>query len=594
MQELSELEKIQDICSQVSEAIASELNLDVEIVDSRLKRIAGTGKYRDRVGMYLNEDGVVYSEVIKTGRGIAVKVAGEEEICKRCYKHDACEEKAEVSAPIIDNGKVFGVIGLVCFTDEQKQHLIERLPAHKIFIEKMARLLASSSIEAKLREEERLFTQEIMLLIDKMPDPVIAIERDGKVLHINASARKLLNMESWQTSTIADWPGLAFLQDVISTQREIEERELFINLNDEEKPFLVSAYPMTFEKKVFGAMAILRPMAKFHQLFYDMTQPHDKIGLDNFVGVSKPIMDLKERVYRVAKSRSTVLITGESGTGKEILARAIHYSSERKDKPFITVNCGAIPDNLLESELFGYEEGAFTGAKKGGKPGKFEMADGGTIFLDEIGDMPIHLQVKLLRVLQDKEIERLGSSRTRKIDVRVIAATNNNIEEKVKKGEFREDLYYRLNVIPLNIPPLRERLEDLEPLIDYFIKKYSKLLSKNIAGIIPEALELLEGYSWPGNVRELENTIEYAINMEESPVIHTSSLPEKFKSSLAGSSAIGDNTMDMRNAEKHLICKALKRYGMSYKGKVKAADELGIGIATLYRKIREYSIDLSK
>ncbi len=594
MTDISELEKIQDICSQVSEAIASELNLDVEIVDRRLKRIAGTGKYRDRVGRYLNEDGAVYSDVIRKGKGIVVETAGEEEICKKCYKHGDCEEKAELSAPIADSGTVFGVIGLVCFTDEQKQNFMERLPSHKLFIEKMAGLIAASVVKAKLREEERLYTQEIMLLIDRIPDPVIAFEADGKVLHINASARELMSLDDWQDATIDSWPGLAFLHDVISTRREIEEKELFINLDGEEKPFLVSAYPLSFEKNLFGAMVLLRPMAKFHQLFYDMMQPHDKIGLDDFIGVSRPIVELKERVLRIAKSRSTILITGESGTGKEILARAIHYTGDGMDKPFITVNCGAIPDNLLESELFGYDEGAFTGARKGGKPGKFEMADGGTIFLDEIGDMPIHLQVKLLRVLQEREIERLGSNRSTKINVRIIAATNSNLESKVRKGEFRDDLYYRLNVIPLNIPPLRQRLEDLEPLIEYFIGQYSGILNKNISGIAPEAMKALRQYTWPGNVRELENTIEYAINMEESPVIHVFSLPEKFRTDRSGSGDTDGGSIDMRGSERELICEALRRYGTSYGGKLKAADELGIGIATLYRKIKRYSIHLSE
>lgn len=253
-----------------------------------------------------------------------------------------------------------------------------------------------------------------------------------------------------------------------------------------------------------------------------------KYALDSIISISKSMESLKELTKRAAKTNSNVLILGESGTGKELFAHAIHNNSRRIDAPFIKVNCGAIPYELLESELFGYEEGSFTGARKGGKIGKFKAADGGTIFLDEIGDLPMNMQVKLLRVLQDKEIERIGSNFSEKIDVRVIAATNKDLEKMVSEGMFRLDLYYRLNVVSIKIPPLRERKEDIPILSRHLVDKISRGENIRVDKISDNTLEYLKNYDWPGNVRELENILERAINfLEEETIIKPEHLPSK-------------------------------------------------------------------
>lgn len=236
------------------------------------------------------------------------------------------------------------------------------------------------------------------------------------------------------------------------------------------------------------------------------------LGIENIIGNSPIMIELKKRILKVSQSPSTVLITGESGTGKELFAQALHFHGDRSSHPFVKVNCAAIPDNLLESELFGYEEGAFTGAKKTGKMGKFELANKGTIFLDEIGDMPMIMQAKLLRVLQEKVIERLGSEKTIPVDVRVITATNKNLPVLVKEGTFREDLYYRINVVNLHAPPLRERKLDILKIANYFILELNKSLNLSILGITTEAQKLLVDYDWPGNIRELKNVLESAMN----------------------------------------------------------------------------------
>ncbi len=246
------------------------------------------------------------------------------------------------------------------------------------------------------------------------------------------------------------------------------------------------------------------------------------------VGDSPSMRTIYEMVARVADTPSTVLITGESGTGKELVAKALHRSSSRRDKPLIKVNCAAIPKDLIESELFGYEKGAFTGAVAS-KPGRFELADGGTLFLDEIGEIPVEMQVKLLRALQESEFERVGGIKTLQVDVRLIAATNRDLKQLIAEGKFREDLYYRLTVVPIALPPLRDRREDIPLLVEHFIEKYNQRLGKKVEGIEGDALELLLGYAWPGNIRELENLMERSVLFADGPLIQASALPDSLR-----------------------------------------------------------------
>jgi transcriptional regulator with PAS, ATPase and Fis domain len=309
--------------------------------------------------------------------------------------------------------------------------------------------------------------------------------------------------------------------------------------------------------------------------------------LDTIIGDSDKIKELKRTIVRIANTDSTVLITGESGTGKEVFANVIHEMSNRRDNNFIKINCAAIPENILESELFGYEDGAFTGARRGGKIGKFELADQGTIFLDEIGDMSFDMQAKLLRVLQEKEIERVGGNTVKKINVRIIAATNQNLQEKIKRGEFREDLYYRLNVIALELPPLRERVEDIPLLCEYFLKKYNDKFGIYIEKIDDEAMDCLKKYSWPGNIRELENAIERAYNLIDGNVIKLKHLPEKIVSNNRPL-CVGSLNKTLNEIEKQRIIDALKASGGN---KSKAAKMLGINRAGLYQKLKKHGIN---
>ncbi|NRT76398.1 sigma 54-interacting transcriptional regulator [Clostridium beijerinckii] len=315
-----------------------------------------------------------------------------------------------------------------------------------------------------------------------------------------------------------------------------------------------------------------------------------KYSVENIIGHSNKIRKVKDLIGKVANTNSNVLINGESGTGKEMIAHSIHNSSKRYLAPFIKINCASIPAELLESELFGYEEGAFTGAKKGGKKGKFELANGGSIFLDEIGDMNINMQAKILRVIQEREIESIGGSGVKSVDVRIITATNKNLEELVKKGEFREDLYYRLNVVKIVSPPLRERKEDIPALANALRIKIAKRLDVYVEGISKDAIECLGNYDWPGNIRELENVIERAINLLDSNImIKTEHLSKRFTS--AKYKRYSDKNEYLKTiveeVEKEVILECLNRNNWN---KNKTAQILGISRAGLYKKIEEFNL----
>jgi Nif-specific regulatory protein len=320
-------------------------------------------------------------------------------------------------------------------------------------------------------------------------------------------------------------------------------------------------------------------------------QLRDKFKVDFIITASRQMEEALNVVGRVARSQATVMILGESGTGKELFARAIHFSSLRAGKPLVKVNCAALPENLLESELFGHEKGAFTGAIAR-RIGRFEQADQGSIFLDEIGDLSPALQAKLLRVLQEREIERVGSNQTIKIDVRVIAATNRNLEEAIKKGAFREDLYYRLNVVTISLPPLRERKEDIPLLLEYFLKKYSEENKKEVRSLSRESKDLLLKYDYPGNVRELENIIERAVVLSRQDIITTQDLPLNLRESRTEMALVQARQAHslpetLETLERQLIIGALERSGGV---QTRAAEELGISERVLRYKINKYGI----
>ena len=591
------LSAIQETVQAVADAISEAVGVETEIVSDEHVIVAGTGRYRNRIGS-IEECGdsttnEIYGMIFRTGAEYVIEDAvnhpdywGEE------------GELAEVCCPIELDNRVIGIIGLVAFTEEQKKAILNKNRNLLNFCNKMAYLISTKA-------KELAITNGMRTIMSEISEGIFYVSKSVYILECNERAASMFHKKYSEIvgrKLEMIWNDPSVLEAVRNGTncKDIEKR--FMRDDGTELHFMMNINPIYLKKKELavklsedtndfvGAVISLRDMVDIKKMVYDMTDNNASDYNAEIIGNSRLIREVKGKIDRVADSKSSVLITGDSGTGKGVVAKAIHFFGVRNSKPFITVNCAAIPDTLIESELFGYEEGAFTGARKNGKPGKFELADGGTIFLDEIGDLPLHLQGKLLHVLQYGKFERVGGTKEISVDVRIIAATNKNFEQMINNNEFREDLYFRLNVIPIWMPPLRERREDLPLLLDNALRKYCVMLDKNIQGFSEEVMSLLMSYDWPGNVRELENAVEYAINMEDTNVISRESLPNKLRS--AGVNGEMNSLADQCSAfEKHIIIQELEKEGYSVEDKKRIARKLGIGEATLYRKIKSLNIN---
>ncbi|MGH4120562.1 sigma-54-dependent Fis family transcriptional regulator [Clostridium sp.] len=579
------LKDIQEAVIKYANIISQILQVEVEIVDDNLTRIAGTGIYKDKIDVDISEEGYVYKKVLKSGKSQIIYEPGKDIICIPCPKRGLCDEKLEMSTPIKLTEKTIGVIGLICINNNQKEHLLASFDVYMTFLQQISEFISSAANEKREIIKTQTLLKLLNFVVDKTEQGVIILNKSNCITHINEKGLMELNLSG-------DFRNHE-VKIKISSDNVFDLQEYKLML-DKEVFFVVgSIHPIEFNEEQYDRIIFFQDAKKFKEKLSNFTTINKVIKSKDILGKSKQIQKLKQNVKKIAISTSTVLITGESGTGKEMFARAIHNESNRNDKPFIAINCGAIPDMLLESELFGYSKGAFTGADPMGKIGKFEFANKGTILLDEIGDMPLYLQTKLLRVLQERSITRIGSNKTIDVDVRVVATTNKDLVKAIKENKFREDLYYRINVIPLDIPPLRERKEDIKLLIEAFIEKYCKLFNKNFLNMkLENATEqILFNYKWPGNVRELENTVEYIINMVGTDGIITKEiLPQNIFQNETGILDNRDEIFTLKALEKNAIENAIERYGSTTQGKKTAAGKLGIGIATLYRKIEEYNL----
>ncbi len=436
--------------------------------------------------------------------------------------------------------------------------------------------------------------QQLRATLESISDGIIYVNFKKRINQINRIATKILGLEpkevigkniddfiSVSPSAISpSWDG------VLESGKGYENQELIINTKNESFHCFVSAKPIMRHDKVDGLVVILKRTEEVRKLIHKMVGATARFTFDTIIGENENIKEVIELARLAAETSSRVIIEGESGTGKELIAQAIHNESLQQNGPFIAVNCGAIPRELIESELFGYEDGSFTGAKKGGMPGKFELAEGGTLFLDEIGDMPLEMQVKMLRVLQENQVIRIGGRKAIPIDVRVIAATNKSLEEEIKNGNFREDLFYRLNVIKLNISPLRERRDDIPLLIKDFLECISKKIGKEIEDVEPSVLDILVEYEWPGNIRELQNVIERAIVVSNKQIITVSDLPQHLYKDESEQRALRIKELQsLEEIEKRAILSTLRAVDGNIS---KAARILKIGRNTFYRKLEKY------
>jgi len=596
---MSLLKSVSASVQQVAEAIAIALGIEVEIVDEELTIIGGTGTYTVKRGQK-EEAGKVdgnylYARVLRTGNTEYIADTKKEKFYSEA-EAGSIQELAEICTPIIMDTKIIGIIGLIALNEKQKEILLDKERKMVVFVEKMADLLAAKASQKVVLTEVEIARSEMATILETTHEGIFAISKNGYIRHSNSIAETLFN------TTKADFIGSHINQfmmgspalEVIRTGIGYTENEEIYKKDLRNLHLIVTAKPYYSGNLVDGVVISFRDMAEAEKLVYKINTRALKYTFEDILGDSESLKRAKYQALLTARGNSTVLITGESGTGKEMFAKSIHYASTRAKFPFVSVNCGAIPENLLESELFGYEKGAFTGASDKGKLGKFEIATGGTIFLDEIGDMPLHLQVKILHVLQNMRYERVGGNKTIIVDVRVIAATNKDLEAMIKEGSFREDLYYRLSVIPIQIPPLRERKQDIKLLMYHFLEKYNTFMNRKITGFEKEAETAYLNYNWPGNVRELENAIEYGTNMAFGDTIGVDSLPARLLREEAGVVAIGDMEMPLSEQlkfyEKEIITRKLKKHRNSFNSKESVAKELGLSRATLYRKLSELDI----
>lgn len=582
---------IRDAVQQISDAIASVLDVDVIISDANFRVIGDTKKHY-KLEVKEIKDVYVIGNVIKTGMVQIVRGKADSEQCSSCEIQDNCNLQAMICVPINDAGRRLGAIGLIAITKESRERLLENQLNLVEFIERMADLMVSKLLEKEVATKLMVARNQLVSIMDSIDEGITATDEQGRVIYVNSVLEEMLRSTRSNLigRNIAEVFSVPYIAALVEKGNEFNNIEFHINNPDLDVHLLISGRPVVLEGQNAGSIIVLKKMEDVYKVVNNLTTTALSTSFEQIVGNSPSMVGLKETALRVAVGESSILITGESGTGKELFARAIHHASPRSRNPFIAINCAAMPESLIESELFGYEDGTFTGASRGGRPGKFQLAAGGTIFLDEIGDMPLHLQPKLLRVLQEKTVEKLGGHKSVDVDIRLIAATNKDLEGMVDRGEFREDLYYRINVIPLHIPPLRSRPSDIRLLMLSLLRQYNVKLAKKIKGFSADAESALLSYRWKGNVRELANVLEYAINMEPSAYITTNSLPFKIREN--GRHAGAEVAMPtLRVVEKERIRSVLLENGSSVSGKRRAAEALGISLATLYRKIKEMGLD---
>ncbi|MFA6505807.1 MAG: sigma 54-interacting transcriptional regulator [Treponemataceae bacterium] len=538
------------------------------------------GAYMDERSIGTNAMGTTLAE------GKPVQVSGDEHFVK-AYQQWTCS-----GAPIRDaDGKIIGALDLTGNCENVHSHTLGMVVAAVDAIGKLLRI-------KRVNEELALSKQYTETIIDSLSAGILTADLNGTVKTVSKLAAEMFGFDSSEMRRMKVWElidGWQKIKDSLAAKHPFQEEDMSVNARRNKVQFSVSAYPILGPKgETMDAILVLKELKKVRRLANRIVGRQAIYTFDKIIGRNKDFQRAVDFAKKTSDSRSTVLILGESGTGKELFAQAIHNLSDRKDEAFVAINCGALPRTLIESELFGYEEGAFTGAKRSGQAGKFEIADGGTVFLDEIGEMPLDLQTRLLRVIEEGTVCRVGGNADFPVNIRLIAATNKDLREEVERGNFRKDLYYRLNVLPLTLPPLRERKDDIPFLMDYFMNRISRKLNKKPVFLPVSYMASLVDYEWPGNVRELENLVELLINAESLVTLPSRGQRKPRQTVIEIASYYSEKTHEeneivtLQEMERRLIERALRVNGGNMSV---AARSLGIGRTTLYRKIEALGID---
>lgn len=567
---MKNLEEIRPSVERFVTAVSNSLRLEVAVFDSNCQLFFCTPVYLKKKGRTVHTPSL--REVIEN-ESVLVNTPGEMASCVGCRFKEHCPSTIEILCCIRADTNVAGVLAFTSFTKEGQRRISENTSVYLNAITEMANLFGGQILS--ISGGRGPADSNLIPIMELCEQPVLLTDAHGVILQYNQLAANLLKICDITSSSLWQIFPSAVVKRIMEGNDLFEKSVTIANMATK-----ISTRAILVDGQITGFFIRisddLKELSKENRYF------------EGIIGTSPAIMEVQRMIRRIANSPSPVLITGETGTGKELIARAIHEQSHRNKYPFVAINCSSIPESLFESELFGYEEGSFTGAKKGGKPGKIEMAQGGTLFLDEIGEMPLFAQPKLLRILQEYELERVGSNKKIHLDIRIIAATNRDLNDMVAEKKFRSDLFYRLNVINLKLPSLRTRRDDIIPIAENYIRKLKLKMNTPLTSISPEAAEILLNFDWPGNVRQLQNIIEYAANLCETDILMPSDFPEVMR--ICSETAVypsldGKPAASGSSDKEDRLRELLEKYGYTLEGKKRIAAELNISLRTLYRRI---------
>lgn len=575
---MTQLENVRSGIEHFVSAAAEAFRVEAAIFNQECSLFYCTPTYLKKKGNAVHY--AFIQDVIVNG-SVLVTEPGKMPACIGCRFNEHCPSTMEILCCIHSGTEVAGVISFTAFTKEGQKRISENTEVYLNAITKLSSLIGEylqQFSEGSAAADTEKLIESLMSLCEQ---PLLLTDPNGVVLRYNSLADKVLKFCNVSSTSLRQ----IFSEDM--ARRITSGNDLF-----EKKASIGENTTKVTTRSIYSQNHLHSILVRLSNEFYENLP--ESGAFERLIGSSRAFVHIQNLIKRVADSPTPILITGETGTGKELVARSFHEQSRRNKYPFVAINCSSIPENLFESELFGYEEGSFTGAKKGGKMGRIEMAQGGTLFLDEIGEMPLFAQPKLLRILQEYELERVGSNKKIHLDIRVIAATNRDLGEMVAEKTFRGDLYYRINVINLKLPPLRTRKDDIIPISENYIKKLKLKMDTPLSSISPEARQLLLDYQWPGNVRQLQNVIEYAANLCETDVLMPGDLPETMHTERLPSLPPVSPFPPSQDSRDQELLELFEKYGYTLEGKKRIADELHISLRTLYRRISHLKEELSK
>lgn len=571
---MTQLESVRSGIEHFVSAAAEAFRVEAAIFNQQSSLFYCTPTYLKKKGNTVHY--AFIQDVIVNG-SVLVTEPGKMPACIGCRFNEHCPSTMEILCCIHSGTDVAGVISFTSFTKEGQKRISENTEVYLNAITKLSSLIGEylqQFSEGSAAADTEKLIESLMSLCEQ---PLLLTDPNGVVLRYNSLADKVLKFCNVSSTSLRQ----IFSEDM--ARRIISGNDLF-----EKKASIGENTAKVTTRSIYSQNHLHSILVRLSNEFYENLP--ESGAFERLIGSSRAFVHIQNLIKRVADSPTPILITGETGTGKELVARSFHEQSRRNKYPFVAINCSSIPENLFESELFGYEEGSFTGAKKGGKMGRIEMAQGGTLFLDELGEMPLSVQPKLLRVLQEYELERVGSTKKIHLDIRIVAATNRDLREMIKEGKFREDLFYRISVINVKLPPLRDRKEDIIPISLNYLERLKTKMTTPLRTISHEAEQAFLNYSWPGNIRELQNVVEYAANLCDSDTLTLADLPEHMRGLEECPDTEKQKETPLPDSQEKQILDLLSAYGHTLESKKKIAADLGISLRTLYRKLNKMNL----